>query len=608
MILPTNTPDSLLSTRASLSDSLLPIKNADDPKKTDLTGVGPAYSVMAKTLVGSGMMGMAYAATQFGVIFAVLFCIFAGVASWFSLYLMSFIAQSYDSQTYGMLSFFNVVSLVNPKIRWLVDLSVVIKGLGASVGFLLIAGTLFAAILEEIYPTGTDPETLKKILILVVVILLSPVLYAHRLNTTRFTNAFGLISLGYLAILAVAYADPSLESASLWPVSWVGMLARFPVFMFAFLCHHNFFQVAEEMPNVTLKKLNFVSVSAVTTGLVVFIPTMILPYMTYGQSVGANFLTSMPVSETPVKVACIAAALSVSFSLPLTIHPSRRSVELLIYRGKPPTCDRAEWRLRFTETLTLNRSRDRLSPLGPKERIQELILRILLPFFLARPKNAQSFFDFLFSGAYSRVRSTKVGELTGFVASLAPLIYKLQLAGFYAGLRNRYLTDEVVGISRVSLAADARDEGGLLYPVLSFMTLSTLLLESYERWRRKSGKISEKTRRYSWSNGTEQGGAVDTIEMNLGYQQLTCLICYSQMKSPAALVCGHLFCWRCVLEWLEENSPAMGGSRGGCPLCRTACKPQQVVPVFHFASSECNDKVKRVGGAPWLSWLPWRES
>ncbi|KAF4735124.1 hypothetical protein FOZ62_014278, partial [Perkinsus olseni] len=80
---------------------------------------------------------------------------------------------------------------------------------------------------------------------------------------------------------------------------------------------------------------------------------MILPYMTYGEDVGANFLTSMPVSDVPIKIAYVAAALSVSFSLPLTIHPSRRSVELLIYHGKPPTCDKAESRLRFITTTVM---------------------------------------------------------------------------------------------------------------------------------------------------------------------------------------------------------------------------------------------------------------
>ncbi|KAF4681039.1 hypothetical protein FOZ60_012638 [Perkinsus olseni] len=63
--------------------------------------------------------------------------------------------------------------------------------------------------------------------------------------------------------------------------------------MFAFLCHHNFFQVAEEMPKVSIRKLNFVSVSAVTTGLVIFLPTMILPYMTYGEDVGGELLAAV---------------------------------------------------------------------------------------------------------------------------------------------------------------------------------------------------------------------------------------------------------------------------------------------------------------------------
>ncbi|KAF4728353.1 hypothetical protein FOZ63_017548, partial [Perkinsus olseni] len=64
-----------------------------------------------------------------------------------------------------------------------------------------------------------------------------------------------------------------------------------------------------------------------------------------------------------------------------------------------------------------------------------------------------------------------------------------------------------------------------------------------------------------WEESLDAGG-----EFDLQYDRLTCLICYSEMQSPAALVCGHMFCWRCATEWLEERSSSLEGSRG-CPLC-----------------------------------------
>ncbi|KAF4749011.1 hypothetical protein FOZ63_027215 [Perkinsus olseni] len=297
---------------------------------------------------------------------------------------------------------------------------------------------------------------------------------------------------------------------------------------------------------------------------------MILPYMTYGEDVGANFLTSMPVSDVPIKIAYVAAALSVSFSLPLTIHPSRRSVELLIYHGKPPTCDKAESRLRFITTTVmllcvvllsfvvtslgtvfefvglicgnllcfvmpsylgplvgsmvgggaselrlgricsqgqlhgsawLDRAERRgecamyrvsclkfirfsssstlvMASSALKQQSRSLVLleelknrqvaegqlssllqdcmptrrvtvragsrrQVVLPFFVTRPEIARSFLDFVFSGRYSKIGG--VEKFSGRLGSLAPLVFKLNLACFYAGAGGgrRYLSDQI---------------------------------------------------------------------------------------------------------------------------------------------------------------------
>ena len=50
-----------------------------------------------------------------------------------------------------------------------------------------------------------------------------------------------------------------------------------------------------------------------------------------------------------------------------------------------------------------------------------------------------------------------------------------------------------------------------------------------------------------------------------------CILCLSDMTDPSCAPCGHLYCWKCIINWCGEKEE--------CPLCRQICRPQQVIPL-----------------------------
>lgn len=50
-----------------------------------------------------------------------------------------------------------------------------------------------------------------------------------------------------------------------------------------------------------------------------------------------------------------------------------------------------------------------------------------------------------------------------------------------------------------------------------------------------------------------------------------CMLCLSPMVNPSAALCGHIFCWDCIVDWVREHPE--------CPLCRQQCLEQNLLPL-----------------------------
>lgn len=52
-----------------------------------------------------------------------------------------------------------------------------------------------------------------------------------------------------------------------------------------------------------------------------------------------------------------------------------------------------------------------------------------------------------------------------------------------------------------------------------------------------------------------------------------CHICFEVPVEPVVTLCGHMYCWKCLLAWIDH-----GPSQ--CPVCKSGIEKSKIIPVY----------------------------
>ncbi|XP_060079711.1 E3 ubiquitin-protein ligase RNF185-like [Ylistrum balloti] len=92
--------------------------------------------------------------------------------------------------------------------------------------------------------------------------------------------------------------------------------------------------------------------------------------------------------------------------------------------------------------------------------------------------------------------------------------------------------------------------------------------------------------------GTTPPGGTDSTDADAGtfYE---CNICLDTARDPVVSMCGHLFCWPCLHQWLETRP-----QRQMCPVCKAGIGKDKVIPVYGRGSSNQQDPREKLPPRP----------
>lgn len=95
------------------------------------------------------------------------------------------------------------------------------------------------------------------------------------------------------------------------------------------------------------------------------------------------------------------------------------------------------------------------------------------------------------------------------------------------------------------------------------------------------------------SSAAGGGGGDKKEEEKVEESMFECNICLDTAKDAVVSMCGHLFCWPCLHQWLETRP-----NRKLCPVCKAAIGKDKVIPLYGRNSTKQEDPRNKVPPRP----------
>jgi amino acid permease len=283
---------------------------------------------LASATLGAGTLAipqaMAYCGYLVGSILLILCC--AGTV--YSIRLLIIVLEKTGFSTYEEMSH----KLVHPVFEKITAGLIIAFCWGITIVYVVAMGD----ILDPLRQISGFPEALegtwgrRAIMTIFWALFMLPLSLAKEINTLRYASLIGMASTAFLVAAVVTHTSidaPPMENLTIARFD-VNMIMSMSVFIFAYCCQTNCFEIYAEMTNRSVNKMTLTSAIAMTTCTIIYIIAGIAGAADFGQDTDGNILKNYknPTETLYIAFAFVAISITLTMAFPICIFPTRDAI------------------------------------------------------------------------------------------------------------------------------------------------------------------------------------------------------------------------------------------------------------------------------------------
>ncbi|XP_026121206.1 sodium-coupled neutral amino acid transporter 5-like [Carassius auratus] len=334
-------------------DAFLPSKSngKTETQFTDFVGktsFGMSVFNLSNGIMGSGILGLAYAMANTGIILFVILLLFIAVLSAYSIHLLLECAGVVGIRAYEQLG--NHAFGQPGKI--LAVCIITMNNIGAMSSFLFIVKMELPHIIQGLLPDNSDSWFVdgRYLIIIVSVLVILPLALLKQLGYLGYTSGFSLSCMVFF-LISVIYKkfvsecpdehsyNKTVPTESIYnsindmceaKLITVNPETAFtiPIMAFAFVCHPAVLPIYTELKNPSKKHMQNVANISILAVFVMYLLTAIFGYLTFYGNVESELLNMYSKNDTLMLCVRLAVLIAVTLTVPVALFP-------LLFPDKP---------------------------------------------------------------------------------------------------------------------------------------------------------------------------------------------------------------------------------------------------------------------------------
>uniref|UniRef100_A0AAQ5YFI8 Amino acid transporter transmembrane domain-containing protein n=1 Tax=Amphiprion ocellaris TaxID=80972 RepID=A0AAQ5YFI8_AMPOC len=327
------------------------------------TSFGMSIFNLSNAIMGSGILGLAYAMSNTGIILFLILLVFIAVLSAYSIHLLLRSAGVVGIRAYEQLG----NRAFGPPGKMLAACIITVHNIGAMSSYLFIVKSELPLVIQAFLVSFFlfDEWFLNGnyLIIIVSALIILPLALMKQLGYLGYTSGFSLSCMVFF-LISVIYkkfnipcplddehdnithiADHFHEHNSTDDFCEAKMFTinpqtayTIPILAFAFVCHPEVLPIYTELRDATKKRMQNVANISIMAMFVMYLLTALFGYLTFFGAVESELLhTYSRVDPLDVLVLCVrlAVLVAVTLTVPVVLFPIRRALLQILFPDKP---------------------------------------------------------------------------------------------------------------------------------------------------------------------------------------------------------------------------------------------------------------------------------